>query len=103
MRPYQSGFVVFKPSLRQQDGPSRFGIRFARGLKPSAPWIFYGCLWLLFIIAGSRQTGAAVPTNDVCSGAEIIPGKTLFPYMTAMTDITLCTTDGDPPIPSCAF
>jgi len=44
----------------------------------------------------------APPANDVCAGAEVIPGNGPFPLLTAVTpDITDATTFGDPPPPSC--
>jgi hypothetical protein len=52
--------------------------------------------------APPRAPGSA-PTNDLCSGAEVIPTDATFPfYFTAITaDITDATTVGDPPAPSC--
>jgi uncharacterized repeat protein (TIGR01451 family) len=44
---------------------------------------------------------AAVPTNDLCSGAEILPGAGPFPLLSSAHDITEATTAGDPPAPSC--
>jgi len=44
----------------------------------------------------------AVPPNDLCANAEVIPAAGPFPFMTAVTaDITDATTSGDPPLPSC--
>lgn len=41
--------------------------------------------------------------QDTCSGALAVPGGGPFPYLTTVTeDITLATTSGDPPTPSCA-
>jgi uncharacterized repeat protein (TIGR01451 family) len=49
----------------------------------------------------SGRAYAVAPPNDLCSGAEIIPGGGAFPYLTAVTaDITDATTLGDP-APSC--
>ena len=48
-----------------------------------------------------RVTKPVVPANDLCSGAVIIPASGPFPHLTAITDITLATMDGDPPAPSC--
>jgi len=54
------------------------------------------------ISAPPRNTPLVAPANDLCSGAEVIPGAGPFPYLTAVTaDITDATTTGDPPIPSC--
>ena len=40
----------------------------------------------------------AVPPNDLCSGAEVIPAGGPFPYLTAVTaDITDAMAAGDPP------
>ncbi len=42
------------------------------------------------------------PSNDLCAGAEVIPGAGPFPVLTAVTaDITDATVTGDPPSPSC--
>lgn len=56
----------------------------------------------LFLATGwSGRAYAVAPPNDLCSGAEVIPGGGAFPYLTAITaDITDATTTGDP-IPSC--
>jgi uncharacterized repeat protein (TIGR01451 family) len=42
-----------------------------------------------------------VPSNDQCSGAEIIPAAGPFPYMSGAYDITDATSTGDPALPSC--
>jgi uncharacterized repeat protein (TIGR01451 family) len=45
---------------------------------------------------------AGPPANDLCGGAESIPGAGPFPYLTAITpDVTQATTTGDPGLPSC--
>jgi peptidase C25-like protein len=42
------------------------------------------------------------PPNDLCAGAEVIPGAGPFPFLTTVTsDITDATVTGDPPLPSC--
>ena len=52
--------------------------------------------------APPRTTPLVAPSNDLCSGAEVIPAAGPFPYLTATTDdITDATTVGDPPAPSC--
>ena len=44
----------------------------------------------------------AVPSNDQCSGAEVIPAAGPFPYLApVISDISEATTAGDPPIPDC--
>lgn len=54
---------------------------------------------------GANETALLLvaPPNDLCSGAEIIPGAGPFPYLTALTaDITDATTAGDPsPMAGC--
>jgi uncharacterized repeat protein (TIGR01451 family) len=52
---------------------------------------------------GAEATSALVPpTNDLCGGAEVLPGAGPFPLLSAITgDITDATTTGDPGIPSC--
>jgi len=53
-------------------------------------------------MASPRNTPLAPPSNDLCSGGEVIPGAGPFPYVTAVTsDITDATTTGDPPLSSC--
>ena len=52
--------------------------------------------------APPRTTPLAPPSNDLCGGAEVIPGAGPFPYLTNVTaDITDATVTGDPPTPSC--
>jgi hypothetical protein len=41
------------------------------------------------------------PPNDLCSGAEVIPGNGPFPYLSAVADTALATTNSDPPTPQC--
>src|SRR5437764_1978879 len=55
------------------------------------------CLFLVSILCvlGGRAFGAA-PSNDNCSGAEVIPPGGPFPYSTAIRDITDATINGDP-------
>lgn len=43
----------------------------------------------------------AAPANDLCPGAEVIPGNGPFPYLSGAYDITDATATGDPPLPSC--
>jgi uncharacterized repeat protein (TIGR01451 family) len=43
----------------------------------------------------------AVPTNDQCAGAEVVPGGGPFPYLTAATDLTDASTTGDPSSSTC--
>lgn len=43
----------------------------------------------------------AVPSNDTCSGAQVIPAAGSFPYLTTTVDITGATLTGDPATPSC--
>jgi uncharacterized repeat protein (TIGR01451 family) len=51
---------------------------------------------------GEVVSPAAVPANDLCGGALVIPGAGPFPYATAAVNITDATTAGDP-TPTCAF
>jgi hypothetical protein len=48
-----------------------------------------------------RVSQPVIPPNDMCAGAETIPGAGPFPYLTTIADTTLATTNGDPPMPSC--
>jgi hypothetical protein len=53
----------------------------------------------LFISA--LEISAAPPANDLCSGAEIIPGAGPFPYLSSITtSIDEATVLGDPPPPT---
>jgi hypothetical protein len=49
-----------------------------------------------------RVSKPAVPANDTCAGAEVIPGSGPFPYLTSTNDITLASGTGDPPFPTCS-
>lgn len=62
--------------------------------------------------AGERSTTEAVngaaspwrllaPANDLCAGAEVIPGAGPFPATSAAYDITSAGTAGDPPANAC--
>lgn len=52
--------------------------------------------------APASPTGPlAVPANDQCSGAAVIPASGPFPYTSAAYDITDATAAGDPPLPTC--
>ena len=50
---------------------------------------------------GAPATPTPGPTNDLCSGAEVIPPAGPFPHLTAITDVTLATTDAGDPAASC--
>lgn len=41
----------------------------------------------------------AAPTNDLCSGATLIPRAGPFPYLSPIVNIATATTPGDPPPP----
>lgn len=43
----------------------------------------------------------AVPPNDGCAGAEVIPDAGPFPFLSSIVDVTEATASGDPPLPSC--
>jgi len=48
----------------------------------------------------SLLLAAAPPPNDLCAGAEVIPGAGPFPYRTQLIpDISGATTAGDPVLP----
>jgi hypothetical protein len=69
---------------------------------PAANWLRAAkWIWAILVLwlAGAA---AAAPVNDRCSGAEPIPPGP-FPHFTAVSDITLATTNGDPPEASCLF
>jgi hypothetical protein len=63
-----------------------------RGAPGSLETILAACCCFLAL------SGAAAPTNDICSGAETIPANAgaSSPYYTSIKDITLATTNGDP-------
>src|SRR5436190_22328656 len=84
MRPNQSDPLILIPNL----GLSRR--------------IFQSFLWFLLLAGTFCQTWAAPPTNDVCTGAELIPAD-VFPVLTSVKDMAEATTTGDPPLPSCVF
>src|SRR5882672_11390494 len=53
--------------------------------------------WLIVILAAlSHQNVMAAPTNDVCTGAFIIPRAGPFPYLSPIVNISSATTPGDP-------
>src|SRR5690349_2767543 len=54
---------------------------------------------LVLAVIGCFSAGAAfgaAPSNDNCSGAEVIPAGGPFPYSTSIRDITDATITGDP-------
>lgn len=56
------------------------------------------CL-LAGVLAFSSVALAAPPANDLCTGAELIPGAGPFPFVTTTSDLMEATTVGDPPAP----
>lgn len=49
-----------------------------------------------------RESPVVAPANDLCGGAEAIPGAGPFPYLTSVTaDITDATETAGDPTPSC--
>lgn len=57
---------------------------------------------LLLISAGAHVVYGAAPTNDLCSGAQVIPASGPFPFYSGITaDVSGATTNGDPAVPSC--
>ncbi len=60
----------------------------------------YLCFFSLLVF--TQTSLYSQPVNDLCSGAQVIPAAGPFPYLTTtIADITLATTTGDPPLPSC--
>lgn len=51
--------------------------------------------------AAATAAPLSVPSNDQCTGAEVIPSAGPFPYTTGAYDITDATSTGDPAAPSC--
>jgi hypothetical protein len=49
----------------------------------------------------AAPTLLAVPANDQCGGAEVIPAAGPFPYLSQSHRIADATSAGDPPSPSC--
>ena len=43
----------------------------------------------------------AIPPNDLCAGAEVLPGAGPFPLLSSIVDVTGATDPGDPPPPTC--
>src|SRR6476660_1601715 len=61
-------------------------------------WAIIICL----LLCVSSTSHAAAPANDLCSGAESIPGSGPFPnYSSIAPDVSGATNLGDPPSPSC--
>jgi hypothetical protein len=59
-------------------------------------------LMALIVVVAVGVPAYAQPANDDCAMAEVIPGGGPFPILSAITpDITLATSTGDPPLPSC--
>src|SRR4051794_7043433 len=57
------------------------------------------CLQSSFSFAAS-----APPANDLCAGAEVIPGGAPFPRLSTVTfDVSGATTVGDAPVPTVCF
>lgn len=48
-----------------------------------------------------RVSKPTIPTNDLCSAAQVIPSFGPFPYFTPISDTTLATTNSDPPALQC--
>src|SRR5262245_21450778 len=48
-----------------------------------------------FVLVNSPNAFAAAPSNDNCSGAEVISPNGPFPYLTSIRDLTSATTNGD--------
>ena len=102
MRSNQLDFVGLRPALLiWPSHRPRHGLR--RCLGCSVLWGSLLCLVLLLLAGSNSALAALPPTNDVCSGAEIIPRNGPFPHLTAVTVISFATTNGDPPLASCAF
>lgn len=60
-----------------------------------------GLLGAMLCLLGSHLSAA--PANDLCTGAEIIPGSGPFPFFsTVVSDVSSATTIGDPGAPSCS-
>ena len=58
-------------------------------------------IWAVLFAILFGLAAAAPPPNDLCAGAEVIPGTGPFPYWSLVVpDITGATTDGDPTLPS---
>src|ERR1041384_5342598 len=69
---------------------------------------FFGRVWvtlavlacLMLIVASSRAQ--TPPTNDLCSGAIVVPDAGPFPYASPLSDLAAASTNGDPALPSCS-
>jgi hypothetical protein len=75
---------------------------FGRGFKRGAQdGLRVSMLLILFGVGFER--GFAAPVNDLCAGAESIPGSGPFPYFSSITaDVSTATTTGDPAAPACS-
>ena len=52
--------------------------------------------WFLSLQIRCLLAASAPPANDLCAGAEVIPGSGPFPYASKIVDISRATTNGDP-------
>jgi hypothetical protein len=60
--------------------------------------------WAVIVaLVSCRLADAAIPPNDTCGGAEVVPSGGPFPFLTAITDLKDATSPGDPGAPSCVF
>ena len=85
------------------------GIRAALSVALTAGKTYYIVVWkfgTLMPTPGAtaiqlRVSIPAVPPNDRCTGAEVIPSAGPFPCLTTVADTTLATSSGDPARASC--
>jgi hypothetical protein len=97
--------IVVTPSRQQKTlcRPNRGRSRpsSVRSLVPKTARALFA---FAFCLSAALSQGAS-PTNDVCSGAELIPGDAGIAqaYYTSPKDISLATTNGDPVAPCQAF
>src|SRR5678815_3897484 len=56
---------------------------------------------IALILLTMARPASAVPPNDLCAGAEVIPANQGFPVWTNIRDITGATTNLDPALPDC--
>src|SRR5713101_3719407 len=70
-------------------------------LSPPASAKAWGLLALICWLAPCPGGWAIPPTNDLCSGALVVPTAGPFPYLTPPVDILDATVTDDPPAASC--
>jgi len=83
-----------------QSQRARTGLAQAR-LRPPVAAKAWGLLALICWLAPRPDGWAVPPTNDLCSGALVVPAAGPFPYLAPPVDILDASVTDDPPAASC--